>query len=214
MNGPTCSQAGPFFIVPSSANIIRLMKLRIARTELRLVVGDITTQQVDAVVNAANSRLAGGAGVDGAIHRAAGPAVMQQLRANYPEGCPVGQAAVTEAGNLSARYIFHAVGPIWRGGRQREAEALASAYRVCLQLAEELNCSTVAFPAISTGAYGYPLDLATEVALAEIREYLSAGRNLEEVRCVLFSEGHYGAYGRVLETWESRAETTESDSDS
>ncbi|MBB03234.1 O-acetyl-ADP-ribose deacetylase [bacterium] len=179
------------------------MKLRICRTELQLVVGDITVQQVDAVVNAANSRLAGGAGVDGAIHRAAGPTVMQQLRSNYPNGCPVGQAAVTEAGQLPAKYIFHAVGPIWRGGRQQEAEALASAYRVCLELAEELKCSQIAFPAISTGAYGYPLDLATEVALTQIRDYLQQGSNLQEVRCVLFSEGHYGAYGRVLESWEN-----------
>ncbi|MCA8984054.1 MAG: macro domain-containing protein [Planctomycetaceae bacterium] len=182
------------------------MRRKIRECLLELVVGDITTQQVAAIVNAANSQLWGDAGVDGAIHRAAGPEPMRQLRENYPTGCPVGSAAVTAAGRLPARYVFHAVGPIWRGGRQREEADLRSAYRTCLNLAVELNCESIAFPAISTGAYGYPLDLATTAALTEIREFLLQADSLQLVRCVLFDPGIYGAYCRVVESWDSRGE--------
>ncbi len=179
------------------------MQRVVGNCRLELVVGDITAQALDAIVNAANSALAGGGGVDGAIHRAAGPELMQQLRQNYPQGCPVGGAVVTASGRLPARYVFHAVGPIWRGGRQGEEATLRSAYRVCLELAEELACESIAFPAISTGAYGYPLDLATQAALSELHAFLPQAQSLQLVRCVLFDEGVYGAYCRVLEAWEA-----------
>ena len=121
---------------------------------LELVQGDITAQQVDAIVNAANSALAGGGGVDGAMHRAGGPILMQQTRERYPQGCPPGQAVATDAGRLNARHVFHAVGPVWRGGSAGEPTLLASAYRRCLELALEHSCASVAFPAISTGYTG------------------------------------------------------------
>ena len=129
---------------------------------------------------------------------------MQQLREKYPHGCPGGRAAVTEAGALPARFVFHAVGPIWQGGRRQEEQALRSAYRSCLELAVELQCEQIAFPALSTGAFGYPLDLATAAALDEIRQFLLQKGQPLRVRCVLFQEGIYGAYCRVLESWEEQ----------
>ena len=142
-------------------------------TRVRLVAGDITRVSVDAVVNAANSALAGGGGVDGAIHLAAGPSVMAELRERY-DGCPTGSAVVTGAGNLPAKIIVHAVGPIWQGGGHDEAALLASAYQASLDRADESDATSVAFPAISCGVYGYPLDEAADVALAAVREWLSA----------------------------------------
>ncbi|MBX3443803.1 MAG: O-acetyl-ADP-ribose deacetylase [Planctomyces sp.] len=175
---------------------------------LELLVGDITRQTVDAIVNAANAQLAGGGGVDGAIHRAGGPDLMQETRRRYPDGCPAGSAVATGAGRLAARHVFHAVGPVWRGGRQGEPELLAGAYRRCLELALELGCDSVAFPAISTGVYGYPVDLAAEASLGAVREFLARKGRPAEVRFVLFSEGVYGAYARVLESL-ARGETRE-----
>jgi O-acetyl-ADP-ribose deacetylase (regulator of RNase III) len=143
-------------------------------TRVRLVAGDITRVSVDAVVNAANSRLAGGAGVDGAIHAAAGPSVMAELRERYhPAGCATGGAVTTSAGDLPARVIVHAVGPIWSGGAEGEADLLASAYATSLDRAAEAGARSVAFPAISCGVYGYPLDEAAAVALAAVRTWLS-----------------------------------------
>lgn len=168
---------------------------------LELTVGDITSQSVDAIVNAANSQLAGGGGVDGAIHRAAGPLLMQETNRKYPEGCPTGEAVATGGGNLAAKYVFHAVGPVWRGGTRREPELLASAYHSCLELAWVNACSSLAFPAISTGIYGYPKDLAAEVSLTTVRRFLEERQQPELVRFVLFDEGTYGAYARVLETF-------------
>ena len=136
------------------------MIVKLGPCRLELVQGDITQQHVDAIVNAANSRLAGGGGVDGAIHQAGGPEILRETAAKYPEGCATGNAVVTTAGHLPARYVFHAVGPIWKGGRQGEPEQLASACRACLFHAIEHHCDSIAFPAISAGAYGYPLDLA------------------------------------------------------
>src|SRR5262245_4333127 len=138
-------------------------------SRIELVQGDITVQEVDAIVNAANSELAGGGGVDGAIHRAAGPILMQQTDERYPQGCPTGSAVPTDGGRLKARYVFHAVGPVWRGGTANEADLLASAFRRCLELAVEHACDSVAFPAISTGVYGYPKDLAAAVSLGATR---------------------------------------------
>jgi O-acetyl-ADP-ribose deacetylase (regulator of RNase III) len=175
------------------------MKIRLGTSTLELVQGDIVLQEVDALVNAANSQLAGGGGVDGAIHRAAGPAVMEETRRRYPLGCPTGDAVVTAAGNLPVQWIFHAVGPVWRGGQHGEALLLRSAYRRCLELAAQQGCKSLAFPSLSTGAYRFPVDLAAEHALDEVRQRLSERTEALHVRFVLFDAGTLGAYGRVLE---------------
>ncbi|MGH7201538.1 MAG: O-acetyl-ADP-ribose deacetylase [Planctomycetaceae bacterium] len=175
------------------------MQVRFGSCRLELTQGDITPQQVDAIVNAANSRLAGGGGVDGAIHRAAGPALMQETRENYPDGCPTGSAVATGAGNLDAKSVLHAVGPRWNGGRGGERAKLSGAYRRCLELAVEHDCESVAFPAISTGVYGYPMDLAAQTALETVRDFLIEHDRPPLVRFVLFDGGAYGAFARVLE---------------
>ncbi len=180
------------------------MFMQLAQSKLELAHGDITSQAVDAIVNAANSELAGGGGVDGAIHRAAGPLLIQQTRERYPRGCPTGDAVATDGGNLKSRYVFHAVGPVWRGGAAGEAALLASAYRRCLELAVEHACQSIAFPAISTGVYGYPKDLAAEVSLATVREHLLKQSMPSLVRFVLFDGGSFGAYARVLEMMKSQ----------
>jgi O-acetyl-ADP-ribose deacetylase (regulator of RNase III) len=167
---------------------------------LRLQEGDITRVEADAIVNAVNSGLAGGGGVDGAIHRAAGPSVMQELDGIRAKtgGCATGDAAVTNAGHLKAKYIFHAVGPRYRGGAKGEADELASCYRKCFQLAAERDLKTIAFPAISTGIYGYPMDEAAEIAIREIRAFLEQPSSLEEVRMVLFGKDSLRAFERAL----------------
>jgi O-acetyl-ADP-ribose deacetylase (regulator of RNase III) len=164
-----------------------------------LVQADITAQAVDAIVNAANSRLAGGGGVDGAIRRAGGPAIDQEcaaIRASQG-GCPTGSAVITTAGRLSARYVIHAVGPVWQGGGQGEAGLLESAYRSSLALAAAHGVRTVAFPSISTGVYGYPVELASRVAIQTVLDEVSR-RPLEEVRFVLFTAADFAAYARAL----------------
>jgi len=175
------------------------MLVNVSGCSLQLLVGDITEQQVDAIVNAANSDLAGGSGVDGAIHSAGGPQIMADTQSKHPDGCPTGQAMESVAGRLSAKHVFHAVGPVWRGGREGEPEALASAYRSCMKLAVEHNCDSIAFPAISAGAYGYPLDLAANVAIKVTTDFQKWHKRPTEVRFVLFSEGIYGAFARALE---------------
>lgn len=175
------------------------MKVVIGGSNLELVQGDITVQRVDAIVNAANAQLAGGGGVDGAIHRAAGPAILEETRLRYPLGCPTGDAVVTGAGRLPIKFVFHAVGPIWQGGQRGEADALRSVYRRCLELAGRHDCRSLAFPSISTGAYGYPLDQAAEQALDEVQRWLAGGSHSLLVRFVLFDAGTLGAYSRVLE---------------
>jgi len=153
---------------------------------LQLLKGDITKVPVDAIVNAANKELAGGGGVDGAIHAAGGPSLMQELdsiRASRG-GCPVGSAVVTAAGTLPAHYVFHAVGPVWQGGTHGEPELLASAYRACLKLADEKAVDYLSFPSISTGAFGYPVDQASSIAIHEVIQHLS--RPDSRVRKVLF----------------------------
>ena len=168
---------------------------------LKLVVGDITRVPADAMVNAANAALAGGGGVDGAIHRAGGPSIMQELNRIRAEagGCPTGSAVVTAAGRLPARFVFHAVGPVYRDGKHGEAELLASCYRTCLQLAEEREVKAISFPSISTGAYRYPIQEAAGIALGSVREHLeSEGKKLGQVTFVLFSEADYRVYASCL----------------
>lgn len=175
------------------------MIVHFGSSRIELAQGDITLQSVDAIVNAANAQLAGGSGVDGAIHRAAGPTLMQETRMLYPEGCPTGSAVATTAGRLSAKYVFHAVGPIWEGGQRNEPKLLASAYRTCLELALDHHCQSIAFPAISTGVYGYPIDLAAETSIGVTHRFLKQHQQPQLVRFVLFSPGSYGAFARVLE---------------
>jgi O-acetyl-ADP-ribose deacetylase (regulator of RNase III) len=162
---------------------------------IEAVRGDITQQNVDAIVNAANSSLLGGGGVDGAIHGAAGPELLAECR--LLGGCDTGDAKATGAGRLPARYVIHTVGPVWRGGGYGEPELLASCHCRCLEVAAGLGCRTVAFPAISTGVYGYPVERAAAVAAAAIRE--APASSIELVRFVLFSQGHLDAFRRALE---------------
>lgn len=180
------------------------MKVQFGTNRIELTQGDITQQEVDAVVNAANSELAGGGGVDGAIHRAAGSSVMEETRRRYPLGCPPGDAVATSAGSMRVKFLFHAVGPIWRGGQHREEQLLRSCYRRCLELADKHDCSSIAFPAISTGVYRFPIDLAAEYSLGEIRDFLDKNNKPFIVRMVLFDAGHYAAYARVLESFVGR----------
>ena len=175
------------------------MQISIHGRTLELVQGDITDEAVDAIVNAANSTLAGGGGVDGAIHRRGGESIMDELSRRYPQGCPTGSAVITGAGNLAARHVIHAVGPIWQGGAAGEPELLAGAVRAALSLASECGCKSVALPAISCGVYGYPIDLASRVALSTTQRFLEQDTTIEGARFVLFGEGMYGAFARTLE---------------
>jgi len=174
--------------------------------QLTLREGDITRIAADAIVNAANAALAGGGGVDGAIHRAGGPEIMRELdRIRGRIGrCPTGSAVATTAGKLPAKYVFHAVGPIYRDGRQGEAELLAACYRKCLELAEEHAISTISFPAISTGIYGYPLLEAAEIALGEVKSHLHGDVKLERAIFVLFGRQAYEAYALAAQSHENQ----------
>jgi O-acetyl-ADP-ribose deacetylase (regulator of RNase III) len=153
-------------------------------------VGDITTEAVDAIVNAANALLVGGGGVDGAIHRAGGPEILAACkeirRDRFPDGLPVGQAVITGAGKLPARYVIHTVGPVYGGDREKKAAQLASCYRTAMSLAVQNGLNTIAFPAISTGVYGYPPEEAARVSSGEIRKFLASNAALQEVRLVFF----------------------------
>ncbi|HII07244.1 MAG TPA: O-acetyl-ADP-ribose deacetylase [Methanotrichaceae archaeon] len=164
---------------------------------IEVVLGDITKLEVDAIVNAANSSLLGGGGVDGAIHRAAGPGLLEECR--NLGGCSTGEARITKGYNLPARWVIHTVGPIWRGGASGEDELLAKAYRSSLKLAEENGIKTIAFPAISTGAYGFPAERASQIAVAEIGRFLEANGSIEKVVLVCFSEKAERCYLGALE---------------
>ena len=174
------------------------MKIQIKGRQIELLQGDITTQQVDAIVNAANSRLAGGGGVDGAIHRGGGPEIMQETNRRYPDGCPTGSAVISGAGELPAKFVIHAVGPIWSGGTEDEPTLLSSAHRRCLELARQNNCDSIAFPAISCGVYGYPIDQASQIALKAAIDFLAEHDQPELVRFVLFGEDVYEVFAKTL----------------
>ena len=164
---------------------------------LLTVLGDITKQSVDAIVNAANCSLLGGGGVDGAIHRAAGPELLAECRTLH--GCETGKAKITKGYRLPAKHVIHTPGPVWHGGNSHEPELLASCYRSCLELASENGCKTVDFPSISTGVYHFPLDKAAAIACRTIKEYLEAHPEIERVRMVCFDERTKGYYEKALE---------------
>lgn len=164
--------------------------------KIEIIEGDITKQAVDAIVNAANCSLLGGGGVDGAIHRAAGPELLAECRTL--NGCETGKAKITKGYRLPAKYVIHTPGPIWHGGGRGEAELLASCYRSCLALASGYGCKTVDFPSISTGVYRFPLDKAAEIAISTISDYLKTHDDIERVRMVCFDSRTLAQYERAL----------------
>lgn len=164
------------------------------RDRIEVVMGDITVRADEAIVNAANTRLLGGGGVDGAIHRAAGPQLMEECRTL--NGCPTGQAKITRGYKLRAKYVIHTVGPVWRGGESGEPALLAGCYRNSLRLAAETGIKTVAFPSVSTGIYRYPVEEAAEIALNEIVNFLTQDDTIEKVTIVCFDNNTYSVYNR------------------
>ena len=173
-----------------------MRRVKVGASTLELVEGDITKQDTEAIVNAANTSLLGGGGVDGAIHRAGGPQILEECR--KIGGCPTGEARISTGGRLPARWVIHTVGPVYRDGKHGEADLLASAYRNSLRLASERAIKSVAFPSISTGAYGYPLAEAARIALTTARDHLKAHPEIAAVRFVLFGQVAYRAYDVVL----------------
>lgn len=172
------------------------MEVQIGNSKLMIVEGDITREETDAIVNAANSGLKGGGGVDGAIHRAGGPAIMEACRKiGY---CPAGQAVITTGGNLKAKYVIHTVGPVYTGGGRNEAELLKSAYLESLKLASKKGLKSLSFPAISTGAYGYPVSEAARIALKTAIDYLKEHPDIERVRFVLFGKPAYDVFAEEM----------------
>ncbi len=173
------------------------MKTTIHQSTLEVVQGDITQQDTEAIGNAANSALAGGGGVDGTIHRAGGPTLMSELRAKY-KGCPIGSAVITGGGNLKAKYVIHAVGPRYSGS-PKDPELLSSAYRKSLELCSQNKISSVAFPSISTGIYGYPVEEASRIALKTVSDYLKGHPEIKLVRFVLFDAKTFDVYKKSLD---------------
>jgi O-acetyl-ADP-ribose deacetylase (regulator of RNase III) len=178
-------------------------EFKVGKATVRLVRGDITEMETDAIVNAANSSLMGGGGVDGAIHRRGGPKILEECKkiraTEWPQGLPTGKAVITGAGNLKAKHVIHTVGPVWRGGNRGEPELLAQAYQNSLSTAVAKGLKTVAFPSISTGAYGYPVGDACHVALEAVKEFLEKEDSLDEVVFVLFSESALEVYADKAE---------------
>jgi O-acetyl-ADP-ribose deacetylase (regulator of RNase III) len=180
------------------------MDFQVGNATLRIIKGDITEVEADAIVNAANSSLMGGGGVDGAIHRKGGPKILEECRrireTEWPDGLPTGKAVITSGGDLKAKYIIHTVGPVWLGGFHVEAELLKQAYRNSLKLAVAKGLKTIAFPSISTGAYGYPVEDASQIAVRTIKDFLEKEDRLEKVTIVLFSEDDFQVYLRTLKS--------------
>lgn len=178
------------------------MEAIVGTTKITLVLGDITEQETDAIVNAANSSLMGGGGVDGAIHRKGGPEILKECKVIrqtlYPAGLPTGKAVATSGGKLKAKKVIHTVGPIWGGGNNREPELLAEAYRNCLALALKMGLKTVSYPSISTGAYGFPIEKASRIAIRAVMGFLGKYNGIEEVRFVLHSSHDLKVYEKVL----------------
>jgi len=172
------------------------MDVRIGATTLVLVQGDITREETDAIVNAANSSLLGGGGVDGAIHRAGGPKILEEckaIRARQGE-CATGEAVITSGGLLKARYVIHTVGPVWHGGSHQEDDLLANAYRNSLRRAVENHVRTIAFPSISTGVYGFPIERASRIAFGTVAEFVKEAQQIQEARFVVFSRNDFDVY--------------------
>lgn len=177
------------------------IEVTINQAKLRIIQGDITQQDTGAIVNAANSSLMGGGGVDGAIHRAGGPAILEECKqiVSRQGHLPTGKAVITTGGNLKAKYVIHTVGPVWQGGNKGEPELLASAYQESLKLAAENNIKSLSFPSISTGAYGYPVDKAAKVAIDAVTDFLRRGTtSVREVVFVLFDSRTFSAYSAAL----------------
>lgn len=170
------------------------------QTLVEVVEGDITKIEVDAIVNAANSKLRGGGGVDGAIHRAGGPAILEECMKH--DGCPTGESVVTTAGNLPARFVIHTVGPVWHGGGRAEADMLASCYFSSLARAVDRQCKSISFPSISTGVYRYPFDDACRVALSAIRDFCARDTSIERILLVAYGAKDAGRYAEILESVE------------
>jgi O-acetyl-ADP-ribose deacetylase (regulator of RNase III) len=166
---------------------------------ISVIQGDITQQRVDAIVNAANNSLLGGGGVDGAIHKAAGSQLLEECR--QLKGCPTGEAKITKGYNLSAKWVIHTVGPVWQGGDRGEDELLASCYRSCLAIAEQYQIETIAFPAISTGVYGFPVERAAQIAVIEIQQFLASNNSLQQVILVCFSQTAYNYFLKALKNF-------------
>jgi O-acetyl-ADP-ribose deacetylase len=166
-------------------------------SEISAIKEDITLQKVDAIVNAANNSLLGGGGVDGAIHLAAGPGLLEECR--KLNGCPNGEARITGGYNLPARFVIHTVGPVWHGGNEGEAETLAMCYRNCLEVALQQGIKTIAFPSISTGAYGFPVELASRIAVREVKRILEGNDSIEKVVFVCFNQTAYECYMKLIE---------------
>lgn len=180
------------------------MEFQVGKAILQLIKGDITDIEADAIVNAANSSLMGGGGVDGAIHHKGGPKILEECKriraTEWPDGLPTGKAVITSGGNLKARYVIHTVGPVWLGGFHVEAKLLKQAYKNSLKLAVAKGLKTIAFPSISTGAYGYPIEDASRIAVRTVKEFLEKEDKLEKVVLVLFAERDFEIY---LETAKS-----------
>ncbi len=180
----------------------RMNEFTIGKTRICLIQGDITEIDADVIVNAANPSLMGGGGVDGAIHRKGGPKILEECKhiraAKWPDGLPTGKAVITSGGNLKAKYVIHTVGPVWHGGASGEAELLADAYRNSLRLAVSNGLKIIAFPSISTGAYGYPIEKASYIALKTVRNFLETENKLDMIIFVLFSKRDFRIYEKAV----------------
>jgi len=180
------------------------MEFQVGKAVLQVIRGDITEIEADAIVNAANSSLMGGGGVDGAIHRKGGPKILEECKrireTEWPDGLPTGKAVITSSGNLKAKHVIHTVGPVWLGGFYVEAELLKQAYRNSLKLAVVNGLKAIAFPSISTGAYGYPIWEASRIALSTVKDFLEKEDNLERVTLVLFSESDLKIYSETAKS--------------